>query len=172
MFKKTLIASSLLVLSATATAQSGEIGSFYAGASIGLTDVDVSGFDKGRSIALVGGYRMLENLALEASYIDLGEADDGPWTIEADGFNFAAVGILPINDQFEVFGKLGLFAWDASVHYSGYGQVESDDGIDLSIGFGATLELTPEFSLVAEYQHFELDSDDVSNISVGARYNF
>ncbi|MYM63047.1 porin family protein [Pseudomaricurvus sp. HS19] len=172
MFKKTVMASTLLLLSAAATAQSGETGSFYAGVSLGLTDVDVSGFDKGRSIALVGGYRVNENLALEGSYIDLGEAEDGPWTIEADGFNFAAVGILPINDQFEVFGKLGLFGWDASVHRSGYGQVESDDGIDLSIGFGASLELTPEISVVAEYQHFELDSDDVSNISVGARYSF
>ena len=169
MFKKSLIASSILLLSVAASAQAEN---FYAGLSIGQTDVDESGFDDGDSIAVIGGYRMLENLAFEVAYIDLGEADNGPWTIEADGFNFAAVGILPINEQLEVFGKLGLFAWDASLHRSGYGEVASDDGVDLSIGIGGSLKLNEQFSLVLEYQRFELDSDDVSNLSLGARYNF
>ena len=169
MFKKLLITSSIL-LSAVANAGGG-----YVGLSAGQTNVDLSGFDDGDSIAIIGGFKINQNFAVEASYVDLGESKDNVapvWTIEADGFNFAAVGLIPINDKIDIFGKVGVFIWDVTLNESGYGEIASDDGTDLSYGIGATANFTDQFSLVLEYQKFDLGDDDVTNISLGARFNF
>ncbi len=166
------LAASILALSASLSHAQG-----YIGASVGLSDIDtdISDFDDGTSIAVTGGYKFLENFALEASYINFGDAEDNfvpVWTLEADGFNFAAVGIIPVNEQIELFAKVGMFMWDYSLNEAGYGEFFSDDGNDLSYGFGAAVNLTEQFGLLIEYQKFELDELDVSNISFGARFNF
>lgn len=149
----------------------------YIGAAVGQTDVDVdiSEFDDGDSISISGGYKFNKHIAIEASYIDLGEAEDNidpVWTLEADGFNFAVVGILPIGNVVELFAKAGVFMWDVSISEAGYGEFYSEDGNDLSYGIGAAFNITPQFGLVAEYQRFDVDDEDLSNISIGARFNF
>lgn len=170
MYKKAILASSIVLLSATASAEGG-----YLGLSVGQTDVDLSGFDDGDSIAISGGYKFNKNFAIEAAYVDLGESEDDidpVWTLEADGFNFSAVGIIPVNEKIDIFGKVGIFMWDVSLDEAGYGELASDDGTDLSFGIGASANLTEQFGLVFEYQRFDLDDDDVTNISIGARFNF
>ena len=170
MLKKALITSSILLFASTANADGG-----YFGGSIGQTDIDTSGFDDGDSYSIAAGYRVSKNFAVEVSYIDLGESEDNiapVWTIESDGFNFSAVGIIPVNDKIELFGKVGMFMWDASLDEAGTGELVSDDGTDLSLGLGATANLTDQFSVVFEYQQFDIDGDDVTNISIGARFNF
>ncbi len=147
----------------------------YIGASIGQTDVDVPGFDDANSFALSGGYRVNQNFAIEVSYIDLGESEDDiapVWTVDVDGINFSAVGIFPASEQVELFGKVGMYKWDISVSEAGFGEFYSEDGTDLSYGFGASVNLTKQFSLVFEYQKFDVDDEDFSNISLGARVNF
>ena len=169
MLKKALIASSIL-LSSAAFAEGG-----YIGVSVGQTDLDVSGFDDGDSLAFAAGYRINENFALEASYLDLGDSEDDidpVWTVESDGFNFAVVGIIPVGEMVEIFGKAGVLMWDLSVSEAGYGEFYSEDGNDISLGFGATVNFTKQFAMVFEYQSFEIDDEDVSNISLGARLNF
>ncbi|WP_372883220.1 porin family protein [Psychromonas sp.] len=147
----------------------------YIGASVGQSDIDISGFDDGTSIAVIGGYKFIENFALEASYINLGDSEDNQppvWTIEVDGINFSAVGIIPVNEQIDLFAKVGLFVWDASLNEAGYGEIGIDEGSDISLGFGAAVNLTEQFGLLIEYQKFELDEVDVSNISIAARLYF
>jgi len=85
---------------------------------------------------LFAGVRYGANLGFEAGYIDLGTAEDGfdyiipaifrangdfirpaldrQITVETaiDGFQFYAVGFLPLGERFELFGKIGLIAWD------------------------------------------------------------
>lgn len=170
MKRKALVMSSLLAFSIGANAEGG-----YIGLSVGQTDVDISGFDDGTSIALVGGYRVNSNFAIEASYIDLGESEDDiapVWTLEADGFNFSAVGIIPVNEQVEIFGKIGMFMWDVTLDEAGTGEIASDDGTDISFGVGGSVKLAEQFSLVLEFQRFDIDGDDVDNISLGGRINF
>ena len=147
----------------------------YVSASIGQTDLDVPSFDDARSLAISGGYKVNKNFALEASYIDLGESEDDIdpiWTVEIDGLNFSAVGILPVNEQVDLFAKAGMYMWDVSVSEAGFGEFYSEDGTDLSYGFGASINLAEQFSLIFEYQKFDVDDEDVSNISLGARFNF
>lgn len=147
----------------------------YVGASLGKTDVDIPGFDDANSIAFTGGYKVNRNFAIEASYLDLGESEDDitpVWTIEVDGINLSAVGIMPVNEQIDIFAKVGMYMWNISVSEAGFGEFYSEDGTDLSFGFGASVNVTPQFGLVFEYQKFEVDDEDISNISLGARLNF
>lgn len=183
-----LFGSILLVLlglsSAPAAAQST---GFYIGGGAGVSSVDVCGDlnalgasscdDRDTGFKIFGGYGINQNLAVEIGYIDLGEieASGGGATIKAetDGVEAAAVGILPINRQFSVFGKLGLFMWDVSVSGSGPGGSASisDDGTDLMFGLGGSWNLTPQLSLRAEWERFDVDEDaDFFSASVVYRF--
>jgi len=163
---------SILALPAAASAGG------YIGLSVGQSSIDssdFSDFDKDTSFSITGGYKFNQYFAMEASYIKLGDFEDGiapVWTIEVDGINFAAVGIIPVNERFDIFGKVGVFVWEANLKEAGFGKLSSEDGSDISIGLGASANLTDQFDLIVEYQKFDLDGDKISNISIGGRYNF
>ena len=127
-------------------------------------------------MAANGGYRVNDNFAVEAAYLYLGEAEDDVapiWEAEVTGFNFSAVGILPVSEQIDLFGKVGMFMWDVEISERGYGKLGSEDGTDLSFGLGAAFNVTHEFSVVAEYQRFNDVADgDLDNFSIGGRLNF
>ncbi len=147
----------------------------YVGLSIGKTDINSPIADDGNSIAITGGHKLNKNFAIEASYMRLGEWKDNiapVWTLKLSGFNFAAVGIIPINDEVDIFGKFGMFMWEATLDEAGTGEIASNDGTDNSIGFGVSINLSNQSSLVLEYQEFDIDGDDISNVSIGARVNF
>jgi opacity protein-like surface antigen len=147
----------------------------YIGASDGQADIDESGFDNSTSFSLTGGYKFTDNFAIEVSYIDLGDSDDDiapVWTVEADGFDFSVVGILPVSEKVDLFAKVGAFMWDATIDEEGFGEIASDDGTDLSYGLGAAFKLNENFNVSLQYQMFDLDDTDVSNISLGVGYNF
>lgn len=170
MLRKALVASSILALSVSAHAENG-----YVGLSIGNTDLDLPGFDDGSSLAIYGGYRINRNLAVEASYIDFGDSSDNiapVWTLNATGVTFSALGIAPVSENLDLFGKIGLLMWDATLDEAGTGQIATDEGNDFIYGLGASVSLAQGFGLAVEYQTFELDDIDGSNISFGVRYNF
>lgn len=157
---------------------------FYAGGSIGQTSVDVcddlnglgltSCDDKDTGFKLFGGYNFNQNFGVEIGFVDLGEitatGPGGTARLESDGFQAVAVGIIPINPQFGVFGKLGLFMWDVTA--SGPGGSLSDDGTDIMFGAGVAWRFTPQLSLRGEWERFDFDGDDVDMLSVGLQFNF
>ena len=147
----------------------------YFGAAVGQSDVDLDGFDKGNSFSLLAGVRANENFALEMAYIDLGDAEDDfapVWTLEASGLAFSAVGIAPVSDVVDIYGKLGFFMWDVTLSEEGFGKIGGDDGNDLFFGVGASFKVADPLRLAVEYQAFELDDTDVDNISLGLLYTF
>ncbi len=147
---------------------------FYA-ASIGQTDVDLPGFDDDTSFTLGLGYSFNKNFAIEASYIDFGESSDDiipVWTLSADGLQLAAVGKIPFNEQFSGFAKFGFLSWDAELEEAGFGQIASDDGTDVTFGFGAMFDATEKVSFNLLYQMYELDDVDVDNLSLGIQVGF
>jgi len=175
MIKKTLMAASVLSLAlagATAHAQTG-----YASASVGQADYDIAEveFEKSTSFKLTGGYQINENFALEGSYINFGSAEDeefGLVEVESTGINLAAVGTLPINDQFDLFAKAGMLFWDAEASADIIGFSAEDDGSDLGFGFGASFNASEQVSIIAEYEMFEVADEDLNNLSLGVRVNF
>ena len=166
---------------------------FYMGASFGKTDADrgnavpalissgsVDGSDNG--IKLFGGFAFNRNIAVEMAFVDLGEltysgtyfgtpAANG--TLETSGFNFAFVGSIPLNPSFSLFGKLGLFFWEAEASdvTGGFPFVQTIDDVDVSYGFGASYQFNRNFGMQVEWEQYEA-ADSISLLSLGVVYRF
>lgn len=157
---------------------------WYAGISVGTTSVDVcddlvavgatSCDDTDSGLKLYAGNEISRNLGVELGWVDLGKVTasgpGGSAKVEVDGFQIAALGILPVNPRFSVFGKVGLYLWDVSA--TGSGGSLSDDGSDIMFGLGLNWNLTQNLDLRAEWEQFDIDGDDVSLISAGVRLRF
>ncbi len=148
----------------------------YIGGSFGQSSVDASGYNKPTAYKLFGGLRN-KNFGIEAGYHNLGKFSiptifgDANTTVK--GFEISGVGFLPLNEKFELFAKVGAFAWNVDSTVSSLNLSASDSGTDLTYGLGAEFKVMQDFSLRAEYQKFVKISDsDVSSISLGAAYRF
>ena len=166
---------------------------FFVGGSVGQSDIDDeittglidSGTVDGKDTAfkMFGGYMFNRHFGVEAAYIDAGEVSySGTFsgvpvtggTVELSAFNVSVLGNFPVNEQFSVFGKIGLFSWEAEANDTTGGMPFSadDDGTDVSFGVGVAYNFTRNFGLRAEYELFKTDDADVSLISIGAVWRF
>ena len=198
MLKKTTIAALLaaagLAASQGAFAQATPERGFYAGISIGQSDVGneiaipgliTSGQVDGKDTAwkLFGGYMFSRNFGAELSYIQLGDTSysgtffGSPVTggnVEVSGFNVSAIGSFPINPQFSLFGKIGFFMWDAeaSDRTGGVPFSAKTDGTDLSFGLGATYNFSRNLGVRAEWERLKVEDADADLLSIGLVYRF
>lgn len=166
---------------------------FFLGGSIGQSDVDDeittglidSGTVDGKDSAwkIFGGYMFNRHFGIEAAYINAGEVSySGTFSgfpvtggkVELTAFNVSVLGNLPINEQFSVFGKVGLFSWEAEASdiTGGFPFSGSEDGTDISFGVGVGYNFTPNFGVRAEYELFQTDNADASLISIGLVWRF
>lgn len=176
MSKTKLVGAILLTLGMTGTAlaQNG----FYAGAGIGQATIDAcEGIthcdDEDTSWKIFGGWQLNQNVAFEAGWVDFGEVTGikggSAVSAEVDGWTLAAKGILPLNEQFSVFGKLGMISWD--LKGGGAASGTDDDGTDLLYGIGAQYMFTDQVGLVGEWEWYDIDND-VDLLSVGVLIKF
>ncbi len=149
------------------------------------TDTSEDGFTYG----LVLGYQWLPYLAIEAAYVDLGDAEykfgatvsDGTTsadvraraTIDSAGPSLSALGMLPFGRGWEVYGRLGVHfgSNDANlrVDLDGSGQSASDDSSSTSFVWGGGLGYTQgKYTCRLDYQRFEDvgDQDVTGDVSV------
>lgn len=180
--KKVILSAAIAAVLAapSATVLAGDTG-FYAGASVGQTEVDyvlVTGAtindDSDTSWKIFVGYDLTENFAVEAAYRDFGENTAtilGHQTkIEGDAFSVSLLGKLPVNDQFNLFAKLGYADVDAKATVSGIGSVGASDS-DFIYGIGADYALTDSLVVRAEWEEIST-VDEISTVSVGLGYRF
>lgn len=138
-----------------------------------------------------------KNFALEGGYADLGKplTWNSTVTVPATGsvsanwkgkaWTLAAVGLLPVTDQFEVFGKLGAHRWDVDVSASAVGGGGaaagswSDSGSSWLYGLGASYSFTKNLAVRAEWERYQDVGDedntgksDVDMWSLGIQYKF
>ena len=176
MNKTKLLGAMLLMMGVTgsALAQNG----FYAGASIGQSTIDgCSGLtncdDEDTAWKIFGGWEMNKNIAFEAAWVDIGKirGSIGGSAVSAkiDGWTLAAKGTLPLNDQFSVYGKLGMISWDAKG--GGAASGIDDDGTDLMYAIGAQYMFNDKFGIFGEWEWYDID-DDVDLLSIGALIKF
>ena len=189
--QKTLIAAAF-ALGATLAATQASAQAFVGG-SFGKSDIDeeittglidsgsVDGKDSGFKI--FGGYMFNRHFGVEAAYVDLGEVSysgtfgGAPVTggkVEVSGFNISALGSFPVTEQFSVFGKIGLFLWDAEASDTtgGLPFSASEDGTDVSFGVGVGWQFTRNLGLRAEWEMFKTNEADATLISVGVLWRF
>jgi OOP family OmpA-OmpF porin len=178
-----LTALAALALMAATAAQADTQPGFYAGAGIGSTKVgddDLSGVDDSDTgFKIVGGYTFTENWGVEVSYFDFGEASvsagNSSASVGITGLSASAVGRLPVNDMFAVYGKLGFASYDVDLDFNnvpGFGSGHlSDSDSDLIYGVGGALSFGGNFEARLEYEALNVDGD-ASMISVSGLFRF
>jgi OOP family OmpA-OmpF porin len=171
-----------MVFSAPVFSQAQVQTGWYVGGSVGQMEADgncPSGYScdfKDTSWKVFGGYRLHRNFAAEVFYANWGEIKVASGPVSATGkltsFGVAALGILPVGEQFELFGKLGIASSDQKVSASGPGVTISDSssGSDTLFGLGASYNFTRNFALRAEWER--LNDSEVNAVSIGLQYKF
>jgi len=188
-----MFATTVLVLSGIVAVSQASAQGFYIGGSVGQSSFDddnaipdlitsgtVDGKDTG--FKFFGGYQFNQNFGLELAWVDLGKASySGTFggipvsggTVKTSGLNISAVGTLPLGSGFALFGKAGLFAWEAEANdvTGGLPFSGTEDGTDLSYGVGASYDFTKNFAIRAEWERFKAVGD-IDLLSIGVVYKF
>ena len=153
----------------------------YVGAGITQSRWDADNFDvddlddEDNSWKAIAGYRFNPNFAVEANYIDFGEAS-APATppaarfdAEAKGFALYAVGTVPIS-MVDLYAKAGAARIDGEGRFGDLGF--QDDATEFAYGAGIRLRLQ-NLGIHAEYEKFDTDVvGDLDLITLGATYSF
>jgi Outer membrane protein beta-barrel domain len=187
--RKHLIAAATLAASLGSTSALAVDNGIYVGASVGESGVEAdlnpslpnADFDDGdTAYKLNVGWRILDWVAIEANYVDLGSpkdtlqdnaGEDADVEFEADGFNFSGLLFLPVGPV-DLFARAGFISWDASLSQEGFGEISSDDGMDFSYGAGAQFRVW-SLTLRAEYERFDIaGADTVDMVSLGIMWTF
>lgn len=208
-FRVFLTVSVLALAAATAHAQSTFVRGPYVGGMVGQSrltfDNDAVPISGGGSSTLTrnnetdvgvrafGGYRFYRNLAVEGGITSFGSftvtrntaGGSGKTTANVVGVHVNAVGIVPVDNNFDLFGKAGVLV--ASTQYTGsstgsvvlLGETTVYRGsTSLMVGIGAEYRITRHIGVRVEFeQAFGVgDSNvargDLSFASVGALYRF
>jgi OOP family OmpA-OmpF porin len=188
-FLATLLAAALVAAAGPVAAQGQSDAGWYIGGAYGMTsfDLDTTGItnpsldDSDSGFKIYGGFQFNKHLGAEVGYVDFGKASISgslsgiPFTgnIDVTAFTFAGVGTLPLNESFALFGKVGLWTWDATANVSALGSAGSadDSGTDVFFGVGARYNLNKNFALTLEVEMYDSD-DSVTMTSLGVRYQF
>ena len=112
----------------------------YVGVKLGSAKNEVSGITESSSaFGVFGGYTIIQNLAVEVGYTDLGSMAAG--IIKLSTLELSAVGSVPINEQFSIFGKLGM----ANTAEKGSGLTVNRSVA--TIGLGGQYKVAPTFGI-------------------------
>ena len=167
---------------------------FYVGGSVGQgsieldgdVDFDIPDFDEDDfAWKVFGGYNFglgPIDVGVEGGYVDLGAPSDSftidsvPVEVGVDLTGFNAWGIAALDlGLIDVFGKLGVVAWDleGSASIGDVGSISGDDsGTDLGYGIGARFNIGG-ISIRGEWERYDIDDvEQVDMLSVGLSFNF
>lgn len=189
---KPFLTAALFALAAISTPALSQETRWYLGGSIGQSQFDqdlalvtalgatgVTTEDSDTGFKIYGGYQFTRNWGIEVGYIDFGStevrgtAGGGSFRVNIDltALTVAGVGTLPLNPNFSLFGKAGVYVWDAKAGSSGTIVAAGNDGIDPMVGIGVLYNLNRNLGVQAEFEHFAGD-DTINFFSIGLRYKF
>ncbi|TFW30415.1 hypothetical protein E4L96_00085 [Massilia arenosa] len=168
--KKTALIAALALFATAASAADTILPGFYAGADLGRSTAD--DYD-GHETSYGGflGYQINQNFAAELGYRRLADT-----TVRFAGYNVDAkvdqtaisvLGIVPLQKNFSVYGRLGYNHLKAKASLAGYSASDSDNKV--LYGVGVTYAFTPAIVGRAEVQR---PSSDSTNLSVGVAFTF
>lgn len=123
--------------------------------------------DKDTAWKLFAGYKVTNNLSAEGAYVNLGDMHKSGENSDISALTINAVGSLPINQQFEMFGKIGAMRWSSDNTSS------DENGVGVTYGVGAKMSLNDTTKLRAEWEKFpnidtsDSEKTDVNMLSIG-----
>jgi OOP family OmpA-OmpF porin len=146
----------------------------------GLSNVDADGFDT--SFKVFGGYEFDPIWGVELGYTDFTESDfsfrqnnlPGRGKSEGYGVYVAGKGRMPLNEQFDLIGKLGVaYSHREARATTGLNLDDNDTGI--YAGAGLQWNVNRQWSLIAEYERYGKSKDygaKADVFTIAGRYNF
>ena len=159
----------------------------------GITNISSNLDEDDEGYSLYAGWPINENLDIEASYQDFGEASlsgvsgnqfkyegttyefntTATLAASATSFGFAAKPKFEISDGVMLYGKLGFHNWKSDLSITATTVTASADekGTDVFYGGGIQVSLENLNGRVG-YSKFDLDGEDVNSINLGLSYNF
>jgi len=157
----------------------------------GFATTSITDFEQDNGYKIFSGYQFNQNFAIEGGYFSLGEfgymAELNPIaTTRADarvmGLNLDLVGILPMTERLQAFGKIGTIYGQSREQYSGYGVTLTDfqnreRELSYTYGLGLQYDLTPQWALRLEGERFNIKNtvarnEDIDLYSLGVVYRF
>ena len=150
---------------------------------------------------LFAGYHLNKTWDIELGYADLGDVESRtvvsapplPTAVEQQQFVNAAAtvhpysvdaislvgkGNWPVNNDFTVFGKLGIFYWQADILVqcvgcaTGVASPDDESGTDWTGGLGVHYKYSDKIGLRFEYDRYNTDRNDMDFVSIGLQYEF
>jgi len=125
---------------------------------------------------IAGGYHFSPNWGAELGYAASGNGDAFGQNYKAESTQIAVTGTYPINEQFDLFAKLGYAANKLSGDaISGCSNCSKSD---LMYGIGAQYNFNKQFGIRLQYEDIgqvtDTGTDDskATNVSLGVVYNF
>ena len=143
-------------------------------------------------LKIYGGWRLNQNLAVEAGYADFGKitANETVTGLNTDTYRkdsvgissvyVAAVGMYPVSESVDLFGKLGYHRYSQDNKTSGrrpegvLNTSGTTNDLDILYGIGAQWISGSDFSVRGEWEKFTLfdGTGDVSALTVSVIYPF
>ena len=144
------------------------------------------------------GYQVNENFAAELSYVDLGDVSYQASNEQANPANesvtldtsaagpvFSLLGILPVGERWDLYGRAGLALMDSEGEASATaGDVtdrisDSTNRSNMVLGAGVQYDVSDRFGIQLEWdRYFDVGSEeivgesDIDLFALGLRYNF
>ncbi len=154
--------------------------SIYVSAAIGNTDleesIDFPIDDDATAFRMGFGYEFGNDIAVEASYVNLGEftGNTGFNNIgisgEVEGLALSAVFRLPLTNRLSATARGGVMAWESEVVTPAFR--EKFDGDDVFYGLGLEADFSEHFAITGEWQRYELDDSEADVLFLGAQFRF
>jgi OOP family OmpA-OmpF porin len=133
------------------------------------------------------GYHFNPNFALEANYLDLGDATAHAFVfspeqfdlrehLDASGLDVAAIGLIPVSERVSLFGKLGLFSYhlDDSIDSDGPAgpQPPNANGTTWDAGIGVEVHFDRSLGMRAGFTSYRQvgDSSTTGKQDIGLGY--
>ena len=197
--KQSLLMAAVCALALPAAAQVSPASPFYAGGSVGLTNLDVgceevrdalqdgslSCSQRRLGYKLYGGYKVNAWMAIEGAYLSYGStrlsSDTGDVRISVDAAVLDAAFRGDMGQGLKAVGRVGLgqMRGQGSARNGTTGASLSDRGSEMAVHLGLALEwaIDKQLSGFLAYDHAKsLESDEVtvrgSLFSLGAQYTF
>ncbi len=164
--------------------------------------------NKDTSYSILGGYMFSPNVGVEGGYLNLGKESGsitgtvsgnaygkllvvtGTVNVTGDskGWLIGVRGNLPINDQFSVNGRVGLYTWDSDVKVSANAAgtwggtafaanasvTQNYSKTDTYLALGAKYNVNKQLSFGLDYFHVKLTDLDTKadNVALSIAYKF
>lgn len=177
------LAGALMVTSALPLAAQADTGA-YVGASLGNARLDDSfdgfGIDTDAdAYRFFGGFQFGDTFGIEAGYLNFGDFSEtvdlggllSRTDITGDGWTLGGTLALPLSENLSLFGKGGVFFWDADISVDGF-RIDTPGDENPYYGGGLKLDLGDNLSLTGDWTVYEFDVLESDVISLGLHYRF